>query len=96
MREYSSQLQDYEGAIDGLHPMVVVKGMNDVRWNYAMPRPLVDDETIHVHPDQSGVSAPYVRVVMSSPKGLVHAVYSKYEFTRDSWPDFLRAENKSL
>lgn len=74
-------LDKFEGGTETLRELTVKKGLNETRWNYMLPRPLVDDETVYAHPDQSGVADKYVRVVMPSPAGNVVSVFSVWNFT---------------
>lgn len=81
---FIKHLPKFEGPTEGLETLKVEKGISDERWNFQLPRPLVDNETVHVHPDQSGVGDQYVRIVMSSPIGPVSSVFNRHRFQNKS------------
>lgn len=68
----------FDGSTDGFDTLVVKKGMNDKSWNNQLIVPLVDGETVFVHPDQANVQDGYVRVIHGQVKAI--AVFSRSHF----------------
>ena len=62
-----------------LEQKTVKKGLADKGWNLHLPNPLKHQETVWVHPDQSGIdSKQYLRIMHSEPQ--VTSVFSKRYF----------------
>ena len=62
-----------------LEQKTVKKGIADKGWNLHLPNPLKHQETVRVHPDQSGIdSKQYLRIMHSEPQ--VTSVFSKRYF----------------
>jgi hypothetical protein len=61
-------MKKYEGSLKNLKTLTVVDGMNQIGWNGYLPYPLIDKDTVFIHPNQSDVAEGYVRIIYTSDK----------------------------
>lgn len=56
-------LKKFDGELAGLNTITVDKSIGSCTWNNHLPVPISSEEVVYVHPDQSNVSAEYVRII---------------------------------
>lgn len=68
----------YDESTDGLKTMTVKPGVGEYSWVQSLIVPLKSNETVYIHPDQTGVGSGFVRIIHSHLKAI--AVFSKSHF----------------
>jgi hypothetical protein len=68
----------FNGPLDGLKTMTVKPGVGEYSWVQSLIVPLKSNETIYIHPDQTGVGVGFVRIIHSHLKAI--AVFHKSHF----------------
>lgn len=68
----------YEDSLDGLKTMTVKPGVGEYSWVQHLIVPLKSNETVYIHPDQTGVSRGYTRIIHSEMKAI--AIFANNHF----------------
>jgi hypothetical protein len=51
--------------LDKLEKIKLRRGISEKSWNLVLPVPLKEYEVVSIHPDQSDVNKPYVKIIHS-------------------------------
>lgn len=66
--EEANNLNIYEGNISSLKKAIVKKGVADMSWMKHLFVPLENLQGVYLHPDQSGVTSHYLKIIHSEHK----------------------------
>ena len=76
--EEEKHLNIYEGNTSSLKKAIVKKGVADMSWMKYIFVPLENLQDVYLHPDQSGVTSHYLKIIHSDHKCI--SIFNKAYF----------------